>query len=176
MDWLNDCAINGVLRALAKITPGTAMLGEKSSVENPENIICSSFYFESFRARGTASISTWGDGLDWSLVKRVIFPLFCSSHWSLCVIYPASGLCVIFDSLRPSHKELLRVLIDHPMVSVIVYSSKCVQQPNTDDCGVYALYYAGCILKNMMKRVYKPVPETFIALIRAYASKVDALD
>lgn len=172
MEWLDDTAVNSFLSALADSTEDALMIGySKIPEKTPKTIVCSSFYFESLRARGMECISQWLEGFNLSSVQTILFPLHSNSHWSLCYIHLPTGISVIFDSLRPSHKRLSKVLLTHSFVNLVIYSALTPQQTNGYDCGIYTLYYAACIIRNKHSRIFKAPPNKFSLYVRNHIKK-----
>lgn len=167
MDWLDDSDVNYFLKVFAETTEDSFMVGGTGDIPSTiSTLVCSSFYFESLRIRGMACISQWLDRFDLERVKKILFPLYSDSHWSICLIDRQTGISVIFDPLRPIHKFLSQILLSHDSVNIVIYSTHCTQQDNSYDCGVYSLYYAGCIIKKKYDRINQPVPEKFKQYIR----------
>ncbi|KAI5189464.1 hypothetical protein NEMIN01_0527 [Nematocida minor] len=167
MDWLDDTDINHFLKVFVDTTEDAVMVGHQKKIPDKiKTVVCSSFYFESLRVRGMDCISRWLEHLDLEKVQNIIFPLHSDSHWSLCLIHPSTSICFVFDPLRPVHLSLSNVLLSHSSVKIVVYSESCTQQTNGYDCGVYALYYAGCILKNKYEKIHKPILRKFKKYIR----------
>lgn len=167
MDWLDDTDINYFLKVFADSSDDSIMIGEtKNPPTHIRTVVCSSFYFESLRIRGMECISQWLESYDLNKIQNILFPLHSDSHWSLCLIHIPSGVSVIFDPLRPAHMMLSNILLNHQLVKIVIYSTACIQQDNTYDCGVYSLYYAGCIIKNRYSQINRPVPSKFKEYIR----------
>ncbi|KAI5191461.1 hypothetical protein NECID01_1455 [Nematocida sp. AWRm77] len=179
--WLCDKTVNAMLEILACHAPGTHLVGASfctkhpsrahphaASQDAPKCLVFTSFYFESLQARGMESISTWTHGIDTQNVERIVFPVFGHNHWSACVLFVSSRTCLLLDSLVPAHQDMPRILLKHAGIDAVVYCTGTAQQTNGHDCGVYALYFAFCAMKNKMHRAYRKVPEKFIRLVREF--------
>lgn len=165
---MGDRTINAALEKLAGEAPDCAVVGHPAPPRPPKLLVVNSFYFESLRVRGMSSISQWTEQLDHSQVEKIVFPVFASNHWSMGVLFPAARVCLLLDSLRPLHHAMSAVLLTHSDIDVVIYSKGVAQQPNGDDCGVYALYFAQCALQNQLQQVYAPVPEKFVQQVRDF--------
>ncbi|KAI5185965.1 hypothetical protein NEHOM01_1188 [Nematocida homosporus] len=165
--WLCDTTINRVLKCFSNNTPGVAMLGYPlKDGETPHTLLVSTFYFESLKSSGMLRISEWLAKIPIDTIQRMIIPLFSNHHWSLSVVYPKLGLGVVLDPLRPYHKEVSKILLQHSGVEVVLYNESVVQQTNSSDCGIYTLYYTGCLVSKKIHRLFQPVPAEFIKLMR----------
>ncbi|KAI5173061.1 hypothetical protein NEFER03_2045 [Nematocida sp. LUAm3] len=172
MAWLNDRTINKAFEIYSKKVPEAHMLGYPYSPEKKiDALLVSTFYFESLRCNKMEQISEWQKHISMEKISKILVPLFANSHWSLAVIYPSLRACIIFDSLRPHHKELYLPLLEHPLVDMVVYSEQCSQQNNSDDCGIFLIYYAGCILKKSPEKIFKSIPSKVIETLRKFHIK-----
>lgn len=158
-EWLCDREVNRVLRVMARNAEDAVYFDDmRSLADTKHTLLFNSFYFESLKTRGMRSIREWMEAVSTDVLTRVLFPIFASSHWSACVMYPGIGTCVVFDSLIPSHMEAASVLLLHPGINLVIYDTMCAQQQDADSCGVFALYYLACLLKNKTGCIYKKVP------------------
>ncbi|KAI5165433.1 hypothetical protein NEIRO03_0372 [Nematocida sp. AWRm78] len=169
MDWLDDTDINLFLKVIVDSVEHAAMVGYP--IVNPDRIstlVCSSFYFESLRKKGMECISRWVQSFDLTKISNIIFPLYSDSHWSLCYIDVKAETAIVYDSMRPMHSHLSKVLLTHSFVKIVLYSERCAQQKNGYDCGCYALYYATCIIRRKRGRLNLEVPHKFIKRVRIW--------
>ncbi|OAG30100.1 sentrin-specific protease 1 [Nematocida displodere] len=157
--WVSDTVANKILQLLAENAEDAVFLENIEKKEDTKStLLINSFYFESLKARGMASIDTWTEHADIRKIERIIFPIFQDSHWSLVVIYPKLKTCTVLDSLRPCHEAASAVLLQHSLIERVSYNCHCTQQSNTNDCGIFMLYFAGCIARKKTAKIYLPVP------------------
>ncbi|KAH9385369.1 uncharacterized protein NEMAJ01_0265 [Nematocida major] len=171
--WLTDSEINNFLAKLVNSTGDAVMAGypRKDRVLRPKTVVFSSFYFESLKCSGMKHLAGWMPEGDTSGVRNLIFPLHSESHWSIAYIDLSTGISVIFDSLRPIHRSLSHALLQHSAVNLCMYSSSCAQQENSHDCGVYALFYAACLLRGKFGLLFRKVPGKFSSYVRDFVRK-----
>lgn len=146
--WLDDLAVNGYLEAIARLADRTYTLHMlPAEMERNSVLFLNSFFYETLKARGAEGAARWLDKVDLSAVRTIIFPIFAHSHWSLGVVDPHRKRAGILDSLRPMHFSCFKVLeaLLGPEATYS-YDSRCLQQGNGSDCGVFACYFAECMM------------------------------
>ena len=145
--WLNDQVINYFCRLVQEAVHSTCTLG--------------SFFASKLISQGYAAASRWTKKVDIFAYQRVLVVINRHSHWTLAVINNAARRFEYYDSLGGGGEDVLEHLVEYaekeykakkspaPTVEFNFRAwewycpkSKCPQQRNAYDCGMFTCLFA----------------------------------
>ena len=141
-NWLTDHVIDSYLSILSK--------NAKSSFT-----ITNTFFFRKLITKDFDGADKWS-GIKSFLTKeksKLLIPFSDKYHWSLGLVNQNNNTISIYDSLGLKHTKFIKILNNYfinrnysefkPLYPIVPH------QNNSDDCGVFLLKYADCLLKGL---------------------------
>lgn len=171
--WLNDEIINAYIEwivdaANKAVQEEYSKFGIKPT-SFPKFIAHNSFFYETLRKRGPASLDRLmkrkgAPGLALLEVDTVFVPICSGSHWTLGVVRPVAKTIEYFDSMGGSPSTFIfniQEWLKHQLG--VAYSpkewtipkTKCVNQTNGYDCGVFVCTNAFCVAVGLETSCYQ---------------------
>ncbi|XP_062503900.1 sentrin-specific protease 1-like [Corticium candelabrum] len=158
-NWLNDSFIEAYLCFL-KSHSGKD-LQKNRNLKNFE--VLSTHFFTTIRNKGIKSVDSWYKKADIFDVKLLIVPINEGNiHWTLLVVNNREKTMTYYDSIRglydatDSFSQMKQYLSRQSMLRRIIQidwtewktinASEIPQQQNGNDCGVFLLQYAYCVV------------------------------
>ncbi|RKF57598.1 putative ulp1 protease family protein [Golovinomyces cichoracearum] len=171
--WLNDEIINAyiewIVDAANKAVHAEYLKFGIKPTSSPKFIAHNSFFFETLRKRGPASLDRLmkrkgAPGLALLDVDTVFVPICSGSHWTLGVVRPIAKTIEYFDSMGGSPSTFIHNIqewLKHQLGAA--YSPKewstpktnCVNQTNGYDCGVFVCTNAFCVAVGLETSCYQ---------------------
>ena len=155
--WLNDEVINFYMKLCEERERELSKIAERRP-----NLFLNTFFYSKLIDYGRgfkySNVRKWLKGINIFTYSRVFIPINISQHWSLICVSVSTREIMYLDSMGKDGKDIMTNISkwllnesngSYDFLEFTEKNSKCPQQVNGDDCGVFVLSFVDLLSNDL---------------------------